>query len=210
MRVLIISDIHGNLPALEKVLWLEKSADLIISLGDVVNYGPWSNECVNLIGSQSKVVPIMGNHDEAFINGIYSGRNDIAITFFNHCIQGFTEQEKLEKYQLKYHQDDCLFIHTLREQYIYEDSAVEIEQDTFIGHSHRMFRKKIGDHYLTNAGSLGQNRVNIDLINYVLWYPEKKTVELKELVYNSDILFDEMKRKNYPEICFEYLKKKKR
>lgn len=210
MKVLIISDIHGNLPALEKVLRLEKSADLIINLGDVVNYGPWSNECVKLIDSLSKVVSVLGNHDQAFISGVYSGTNDIAIAFFNHCIQGFTEQKKLEEYQSQYKQDGCMFIHTLSDQYVYEDSMVQIEQDTFVGHSHRMFRKKIGDYCLTNAGSVGQNRVNIDLINYVLWYPDTKKIELKELEYNSDILFNEMKRKNYPRICFEYLKKKKR
>jgi predicted phosphodiesterase len=210
MKVLIISDIHGNLPALEKVLKLEKSSDIIISLGDVVNYGPWSNECVNLIDSLSNVVTLMGNHEEAFVKGVYCGTNEIAVAFFNHCILGFTEQQKIEKYRLKYEQERTLFIHTLYNIYVYHDSDVNISQDTFIGHSHRMFRKKIGNHYLTNAGSLGQNRDNIDLINYVLWYPQTKKVELKELLYNSDILLNEMKYKNYPEICLEYLKKKKK
>uniref|UniRef100_UPI004048068B metallophosphoesterase family protein n=1 Tax=Algoriphagus sp. TaxID=1872435 RepID=UPI004048068B len=210
MKVLIFSDIHGNLPALEKVLRLEKSSDFIISLGDVVNYGPWSNECVKLIDSLSNVVTLMGNHDEAFVKGVYCGTNEIAVAFFNHCILGFTEQQKLEKYRLKYEHERSLFIHTLYNMYVYHDSDVNISQDTFIGHSHRMFRNKIGNHYLTNAGSLGQNRVNIDLINYVLWYPQTNKVELKELLYNSDILINEMKYKNYPEICFEYLKKKKK
>ena len=37
MRVLVISDVHGNLPSLEYIIKEEKSVDLVISLGDVVN-----------------------------------------------------------------------------------------------------------------------------------------------------------------------------
>jgi len=49
VKVLVISDVHGNLPALERVLDNNNDVDLVISLGDVVNYGPWSNECVQLL-----------------------------------------------------------------------------------------------------------------------------------------------------------------
>ena len=66
MRILVISDIHGNLPALEFVLNKERSADKIISLGDVVNYGPWSNECVDLMDTLTNKILIVGNHEEAF------------------------------------------------------------------------------------------------------------------------------------------------
>ena len=45
MRTFFISDIHGNLPALEIVFNIIEDKDHIIVLGDVVNYGPWSNDC---------------------------------------------------------------------------------------------------------------------------------------------------------------------
>ena len=53
MMLAIISDIHGNLPALEKALNLIKKVkvDNYLFLGDVVGYGPWSNECVELIST---------------------------------------------------------------------------------------------------------------------------------------------------------------
>ena len=49
MFIYILSDIHGNLPALEIVLKKIKNYSKIIFLGDIVNYGPWSNECVQII-----------------------------------------------------------------------------------------------------------------------------------------------------------------
>ena len=44
----IISDIHGNLPALEAVLEDIEQKDIteIVCLGDVVGYGPYPRECL--------------------------------------------------------------------------------------------------------------------------------------------------------------------
>lgn len=42
MKYLIVSDIHGCLPALEKVLQFYQTHhfDMLIILGDILNYGP--------------------------------------------------------------------------------------------------------------------------------------------------------------------------
>ncbi len=56
MRYFFISDIHGNLPALEKfVSKINEREDIIFMLGDLVNYGPWSNECIELLDTLSNV-----------------------------------------------------------------------------------------------------------------------------------------------------------
>jgi len=65
MRCLVISDIHANLFGLEAVLKeAEGSYDQVWCLGDIVGYGPYPNECVDLIG-QSDGVCVAGNHDWA-------------------------------------------------------------------------------------------------------------------------------------------------
>ena len=46
MRILIISDIHANLTALEKVLSVAGQIDAAWCLGDLVGYGPDPNECI--------------------------------------------------------------------------------------------------------------------------------------------------------------------
>jgi predicted phosphodiesterase len=64
MRSAVISDIHGNLVALDAALSAvaDLSVDRIVCLGDIVGYNPWPNECVDLMREHS-IVSVMGNHD---------------------------------------------------------------------------------------------------------------------------------------------------
>lgn len=68
MRFAIISDIHGNLPALEAVLAeiARMRPDTICCLGDIVGYGPFPNECIALVRKQCNVV-VKGNHDSGLL-----------------------------------------------------------------------------------------------------------------------------------------------
>jgi predicted phosphodiesterase len=66
MRVAVLSDIHGNLPALEAVLDALKPYDAIWQLGDVVGYGPQPNEVVARLAAEG-AVGVRGNHDSAAI-----------------------------------------------------------------------------------------------------------------------------------------------
>jgi len=62
MRVLVMSDVHANLVALEAVLDDAGDLDIIWSLGDIVGYGPQPNECIELLLTRDHVA-IAGNHD---------------------------------------------------------------------------------------------------------------------------------------------------
>lgn len=63
-RIAIISDIHGNIPALEAVLKDIKERDInrIFCLGDLAGKGPHSAEAVDLIRNNCEVI-IKGNWD---------------------------------------------------------------------------------------------------------------------------------------------------
>lgn len=60
----IISDIHGNLEALESVLEDIQAQEIeeIYCLGDIVGYGPNPRECIDLVTSCD--VCLLGNHDQ--------------------------------------------------------------------------------------------------------------------------------------------------
>ena len=60
----LISDIHGNLEALEAVLAdiKENNIEDIYCLGDVVGYGPNPRECIDLI--MNCKMTLLGNHDQ--------------------------------------------------------------------------------------------------------------------------------------------------
>jgi protein phosphatase len=66
MKLLIVSDIHANLEALQTVL--AESHDELWVLGDLVNYGPNPSEVVDLIRLKASLV-VQGNHDYAVGTG---------------------------------------------------------------------------------------------------------------------------------------------
>ncbi len=68
MRILILSDIHANLAALEAVLTDAQSFEYeaVWCLGDIVGYGPEPEECVARVRSL-KPRAVVGNHDWAVI-----------------------------------------------------------------------------------------------------------------------------------------------
>ena len=80
MKIGIISDIHGNLHALQAVaeeLEREK-VDEIWCLGDVIGYGAFPNECLQWAMENCKYL-ILGNHELALLNLIdLSMLNDYA------------------------------------------------------------------------------------------------------------------------------------
>lgn len=69
MRILLVSDIHSNLVALEAVLQAVGSFDEFWCLGDTIGYGPRPNECAALIREHATLT-ITGNHDLACLGKI--------------------------------------------------------------------------------------------------------------------------------------------
>lgn len=67
-KIGVISDIHGNLEALTAILQLldEENCCEIIHTGDVVDIGPNSRECLELLLSRKDVTCLLGNHDRDF------------------------------------------------------------------------------------------------------------------------------------------------
>src|SRR5262245_38641756 len=71
MRVAVVSDIHGNLHALEAVLDAvgREEPDELWCLGDVVGYGPRPNECCRLVRERADLC-LAGNHDLAVLGAV--------------------------------------------------------------------------------------------------------------------------------------------
>lgn len=69
MKIAVLSDIHGNLPALRTVIadidaW---SPDLVVVNGDIVNRGPRSGECLDVLVERQQADGwrlLRGNHEE--------------------------------------------------------------------------------------------------------------------------------------------------
>ena len=64
MRVLLLSDIHGNLEALEACIAAAPPYDAVVNLGDIVGYGASPNEVVERSREMGNIF-VRGNHDRA-------------------------------------------------------------------------------------------------------------------------------------------------
>lgn len=67
MRILVVSDIHGNRAALEAVAASE-SYDAVLCLGDIVGYGPAPTWCTRWV-QKNATWTVQGNHDRATAEG---------------------------------------------------------------------------------------------------------------------------------------------
>ena len=64
MRVLLLSDIHSNLEALEACLAAAPAHDIVVNLGDIVGYGASPNEVIER-SRELGTIFVRGNHDKA-------------------------------------------------------------------------------------------------------------------------------------------------
>src|SRR3954447_25664370 len=71
MRIAVISDVHGNLHALEAVLTSleDDGTDALWCLGDLVGYGPHPNRCTTAIAARADLC-LAGNHDLAALGKV--------------------------------------------------------------------------------------------------------------------------------------------
>jgi len=72
MKIAVLSDIHGNLPALESVVAHVETwqPDLVVVDGDIVNRGPLSLDCLRLVQEKQRCEGwniVRGNHEDYIV-----------------------------------------------------------------------------------------------------------------------------------------------
>lgn len=151
MRYALISDVHGNLEALQVVLHhVERDApDRLVCLGDLVGYGADPQKCIEMVGGRTELV-VAGNHDWAAV-----GRTDIS--YFNPYARAAVlwTMERLGEFHRKYleglplvlSEGELHFVHSTPERpeewnYIFSpvQAAYHLSKlqghICFVGHSH--------------------------------------------------------------------------
>lgn len=158
MNILILSDIHGNCTAFEAVnneFAVLPSVDACILLGDLVDYGPRSNEVIEMIKLLSFpiVCNLRGNHEDAIARNIYNrfsserGRESARYTrsVLNDTSWSYLSNgmERCGKKEFEVDGKKCLAVHgSLADEYWKsispEDdlSAYSSYDYVFSGHSH--------------------------------------------------------------------------
>lgn len=104
MKYAILSDIHGNLEALQAVLQDAKQQGCThyVCLGDIVGYGPNPRECLHLI-QELNCPTVIGNHDEYVAKDqALTGFNPMAADGIKWTRDQLNEAEKSWLRNLKY------------------------------------------------------------------------------------------------------------
>ncbi len=147
MRYAILSDIHGNIDSLERALSMIAPDDALVSLGDVVGYGPNPNECVAVLRERARHA-VMGNHDLAAVENYGVEHFNRAARTAIAWTQGVLDEPSREwlnllPYELRL--PDFLLVHgapvTYFEYILDKDSAARAFDGTdagivFVGHTH--------------------------------------------------------------------------
>lgn len=157
-KLLVLSDIHGNVSALDRILETEQSEtfDGVVLLGDLIDYGPRSNEVIQKISQipeEQLLVNLWGNHEQAVICHDYSrfssdrGRRCAKYTRENLTSDSFdfleNKMNRNGKQEIGLSGKRCLAVHgSLADPYWKSISHEEAGMDyaaydvVFSGHSH--------------------------------------------------------------------------
>jgi predicted phosphodiesterase len=176
VRVLVISDVHGNYAALKAVL--SEPHDMLICLGDMVGYGPEPGACVRRILDEADLV-LRGNHDHALATGAGVGCPPMfawlaeATAALGEGQLSALERRALGALPLRssllidltpYHlvhatPTDPLHRHLEPTADEWSREVLEIGAGVLVvGHSHLQFRHHVGGRTIISPGSVGQPR----------------------------------------------------
>ena len=205
MKIVIVSDIHGNYDALSA---LPESYDELWLLGDLVNYGPQPGEVVNFVKDKA-FLAVRGNHDQCIGYGddprCSTAFRDMAQATrrYSSAIVSVAQKQYLRSLpqcaEAKRAHTRFFLCHATPSDFLYEyrsaesntwlDDCVQLRADVIlVGHTHMPFIRSFDRQVLVNPGSLGQPKTGNWEACYAVWedgqvslrtfpYPIEKTIE---------------------------------
>jgi len=198
MRIGLISDIHGNLPALETVLADMPAVDTIVCVGDVIGYNPWPAECVERV-RDTAAVTVQGNHDRTVRTPDRYRGNQMAHAGLEYALEELSEAQLtwLDGLPRKETVDEGRFVIVhdhpeVQDRYVmpamfsslwsYLDDHIGLA----LGHTHVQHTEVDGAQLLVNPGSVGQPRDGDPRAAYAVIDTETVTVDLHRVEYDVD------------------------
>jgi len=198
MRILVVSDIHANWPALAAI---DEPHDLCLCLGDLVDYGPDPVECVRWAMNHADHA-IRGNHDHGVSQGVevFGDQGYRYLTRVTRDRQWRLLSAEERRYLLRLPLTKRLTLDGRRfvlvhgtprdplDEYLMFDPEtwarrVEgLEADIVcVGHSHMQFNLIVNHTVVLNPGSVGQPRDGDPRAAYAII--EDGRIELKRVEY---------------------------
>ncbi len=214
MKTIVISDIHGNLEALNKTVeYIEEleGEKHVVCLGDIVGYGPNPAECFEIVESLTDNI-CLGNHEDSVLDTNYDYYINTYARDAIRWTRGVLSNEVIEtinKLPLQICEDNVLYTHASPDnprywKYIHNarnaySSLIEMKHSLcFVGHSHipgiysyRTLKKDNNkatlskdDKTIVNAGSIGQPRDGSPMLSFAVFDDDNWNVEIIRLEYD--------------------------
>ncbi len=204
MRLLIVSDTHSNLAALEAVLEDAGSYDAAISAGDIVGYGPNPEECVDRLYFKGFRCA-MGNHDNAVATYETDWFNDDAQTAIK-INREMLSQGSLQwlislptELRLEYDSLKIAIYHGSPTEpltsYVYPEDGKRLVDHflaytgsdiVVLGHTHIPYAVERYGKLLLNPGSVGQPRDGDPRASYLILETNPLRAEHRRVEYSID------------------------
>ncbi|HTX43988.1 MAG TPA: metallophosphoesterase, partial [Methanocella sp.] len=112
--ILLFSDIHADIGALDQILGLSQSdrfkerygdVSLTVNMGDVMERGHSPDRVIGRLESLANVESILGNHDEAFLGHIPVSGSDIGSEMAHEAYRATGQYERFFRGMGKYYVD---------------------------------------------------------------------------------------------------------
>jgi putative phosphoesterase len=226
LRIVILSDIHSNLDALDAVVGKLPKYDEVICLGDVVGYGPQPNEVIARLQQLQPTIVLMGNHDYAVVTGDvegFSAHAAEAIEWTRREIRGVGRDYLATlKPSARLERDGvtlALFHGSPRDplsEYVFPwlpekvgRSLVEMAgaRVVLLGHTHMPMLYRFKGGVLANPGSVGQPRDGDPRASFALLTLNQGevTFEVQRIEYDVNSVADRIIRSGLPNFLAERL-----
>jgi putative phosphoesterase len=213
MKIVIISDLHGNYEALRS---LPEKYDELWVLGDLVNYGPEPGAVVDFVKANSTVA-VRGNHDHSIgydVDPRCTARYQKMAELTRRYTASVLKKEQREflrqlplNLQLKRNDTSFYLCHGKPSDPLYgycpeqSDEWVKeldhVKADVLlVGHTHTPFIREIGSRLVVNPGSLGQPKTDKSDACYAVW--EDDAFQLKSFPYAVDETVGRLKALAFP------------
>jgi putative phosphoesterase len=209
MRIAILSDIHGNLSALEAVIGdLERQRpDLVVHGGDLVTRGTRPAEVLDVVRRQGWP-GVLGNTDALLWRTGAMRRSEQMTADATAELLGTERVQWLQQLPLLWQQDSLLLLHAtpddlnraprldapdedLERQYGSQGATLVV-----YGHIHRPGVRPLPGFTLANSGSVGQPYDGDWRASYLL--VEDGRVEVRRVAYDLPRELSELARSHYP------------
>lgn len=205
----VISDVHGNYPALKAVLAEidRMGCTRILSLGDVSGYYCMVNECIDVFRERG-IINLMGNHDYYLVHGKRCPRSATVNDCLSYQRNIITEKNFafLEKSLAGY--DDGVLsarhggwndaLDEYIAQFNFSIAATGAETIFASGHTHIQRIERLGPYTYFNPGSVGQPRDG-DCQAAFAFLGDDGNVELRRVAYDISETERQMNKEGFPD-----------